>query len=58
MLSKLQQLVLRFPENIHYKRQLGLEYVKRKNPQLAIEIFEEIVDEKNVVVMAHLSKFL
>ena len=58
ILPKLQQLVLRFPENIQYKSQLGLEYAKKNNPQLAIEIFEQIVDEKDVsvAVIAHLSK--
>ena len=56
ILSILKNLVLRFPQNIHYKILLGLEYVKMKKNELAIDIFEQIVDKKDAFAMGHLSK--
>ena len=56
ILSTLKNLILRFPQNIHYKILLGQEYVKTKKDELAIDIFEQIVDEKDAFAMGHLSK--
>ena len=51
------KLVRRFPKNYNYKKELGLEYIKRGNYAVATKIFEEILpDHNDTLVMAHLGK--
>lgn len=51
------KLVKRFPKNYNYKKELGLEYIKRGNYAVATKIFEEILpDHNDTLVMANLGK--
>ena len=51
------KLVRRFPKNYNYKKELGLEYIKRRNYAVATKIFEEILpDHNDTLVMANLGK--
>ena len=51
------KLVRRFPKNYNYKKELGLEYIKRGNYAVATKIFEEILpDHNDTLVMANLGK--
>ena len=51
------KLVRRFPKNYNYKKELGLEYIKRGNHAVATKIFEEILpDHNDTLVMANLGK--
>ena len=51
------KLVKRFPKNYSYKKELGLEYIKRGNYAVATKIFEEILpDHNDTLVMANLGK--
>ena len=51
-----QKLVSRFPEKHKYKKELGLQYVRKRNTAEAIRIFEEILDQNDSLVKAHLGK--
>ena len=50
----LQKLVERFPKNFKYKKELGLEYAKRKERKKAIKLFEDILDQNDTLVKATL----
>ena len=49
-----QKLVSRFPKKYKYKKELGLQYVRKRNTVEAIRIFEEILDQNDTLVKAHL----
>ena len=56
ILTIYQKLVSRFPEKYKYKKELGLQYVRKRNTVEAIRIFEEILDQNDTLVKAHLGK--
>ena len=57
ILTILLKMVKRFPKNYNYKKELGLEYIKRGNYAVATKIFEEILpDHNDTLVMANLGK--
>ena len=56
ILTIYQKLVSRFPKKYKYKKELGLQYVRKRNTAEAIRIFEEILDQNDSLVKAHLGK--
>ena len=54
ILTIYQKLVSRFPKKYKYKKELGLQYIRKRNNAEAIRIFEEILDQNDTLVKAHL----